>query len=62
MSGKDETVATTAATPRGPVKVEVAYRYHWIGTTVIGLSLAEAIELASHKPLGAYVARWFPEG
>jgi hypothetical protein len=39
------------------VKVEVAYRYRWIGTTAIGLSLAEAIELASHKPLGAYVRR-----
>jgi hypothetical protein len=59
MSGKDATVARTAATRPGPVQVELGY--HW-ATFYAPWSMEEKIELASHKPLGAYVARWFPEG
>ena len=41
------------------MKVELGYRW---ATFYAPPSLEEKIELASHEPLGAYVARWFPEG
>jgi hypothetical protein len=63
MSGKEETTARTAATRPGPVQVELGY--HWAtfhARRSLEEKLEEKIELASHKPLGAYVARRFPEG
>jgi hypothetical protein len=59
MSGKEQTTARTAATRPGPVQVEPGYRR---AAFYAPPSLEEKIELASHKPLGAYVARWFPTG
>lgn len=59
VSGREETTAGTAATRPGPVQVELGYRR---ATFYAPPSLEEKIGLASRKPLGAYVARWFPGG
>jgi hypothetical protein len=60
MSGKEETVP---AVVRGRPKVLLLLAYPWGPAGTVGEpSLEEKIELANHKPLGAYAARRFAGG
>lgn len=63
MTAKDEAVPGTAKAPGKLVYVDLAYAPgHWPVRGYADISLDERIFLASHKPLGAYLAQRTPEG
>jgi len=58
---EDEDLPGVATASAKPVNVELS-RHRDYETYSTPLSPDQKIELANHKPPGAYVARWFPEG